>query len=96
MVSGDIKGTLDSEITLDLTARLSTRLALLKKNLQGILPDSFPGEGQLLSELTIKGNLNQSLAVKGNHTLDGATIVLRLLPVENRPLSPLPPFLFQS
>ena len=37
VVSGDLKGTLDSEIALDLTARLSTRLALLKKNLQGIL-----------------------------------------------------------
>ena len=75
-MSGDVKGTLDSEIAVDLTARLSTRLALLKKNLQGILPDAFPGEGQLLSDLTIRGNLNRSLAVKGNHTLDGATIVL--------------------
>jgi hypothetical protein len=80
VASGDIKGTLDSEIALDLTARLSTRLALLKKNLQGILPDSFPGEGQLLSDFAIKGNLNQSLSVKGNHTLDGAKIVLPSAP----------------
>ena len=92
VVSGDIKGTLDSEIALDLTARLSTRLALLKKNLQGILPDSFPGEGQLLSDLTIKGNLNQSLAVKGNHTLDGATIVLP--PAPGGESASLPPSTF--
>ena len=92
VVSGDIKGTLDSEIAVDLTARLSTRLALLKKNLQGILPDSFPGEGQLLSDLTIKGNLNQSLAVKGKHTLDGATIVLP--PAPGGESASLPPSTF--
>jgi hypothetical protein len=82
VVSGDLKGTLDSETAVDLTARLSTRLSLLKSNLRGIVPDSFPGEGQLLSDLTIKGNLNQSLTLKGNHTLDGAKIVLPPAPGE--------------
>jgi hypothetical protein len=92
VVSGDVKGTLESEIAVDLTARLSTRLALLKKNLQGILPDAFPGEGQLLSDLTIRGNLNRSLAVNGNHTLDGATIVLPPAPGEES--ASLPPATF--
>ena len=82
VVSGDIKGTLDSETAIDLTAKLSTSLSLLKSNLRGVLPDSFPREGQLLSDLTIKGNLNQSLAVKGNHTLDGAKIVFPPTPGE--------------
>ena len=82
VVSGDIKGTLDSETAVDLTAKLSTSLSLLKSNLRGVLPDSFPKEGQLLSDLTIKGNLNQSLSLKGNHTIDGAKIVLPPVPGE--------------
>ena len=76
MLNGDVTGTVDGAGSVDLKGKLSTSLALLKKNLQGILPDSFPREGQLLSDLTVRGNLNQSLAVQGNHTIDGAQIVL--------------------
>ena len=76
VVTGDITGTLDSETTVDLTATLSTSLSLLRRNLRGLLPDSFPEKGQLLSDVTIKGNLNQSLFLKGTHTIDGAKIVL--------------------
>ena len=82
VVSGDIKGTLDSETDVDLTAKLSTSLSLLRSNLRGVLPESFPEKGQLLSDLTIKGNLNKSLTLKGNHTIDGAKIVLPPAPGE--------------
>jgi hypothetical protein len=80
--SGDIKGTLDSEVSVDLTAKLSTSLSLLGQNLRGVLPDSFPKEGQLLSDLTIRGNLDQTLAVKGNHTINKARVVLQPAPDE--------------
>ena len=76
VVSGDITGTLDSETAVDLTAKLSTSLSLLRRNLRGVLPDSFPEKGQLLSDVTIQGNLNKSLTLKGKHTIDGAKIVL--------------------
>ena len=82
VVSGDIKGTLDSETAVDLTAKLSTSLSLLRRNLRGVLPDSFPEKGQLLSDVTIKGNLNKSLTLKGKHTIDGAKIVLPPAPGE--------------
>ncbi|MDX1779433.1 MAG: hypothetical protein R3339_11185, partial [Thermodesulfobacteriota bacterium] len=82
VVKGDIKGTLDSELSMDLNAKLATNLSLLGKNLRGVLPDSFPDKGQLLSDLSIRGNLDQTLTVKGNHTIDGAQIVLQPAPDE--------------
>jgi hypothetical protein len=82
VVSGDIKGTLDSETDVDLTAKLSTSLSLLRSSLRGVLPESFPEKGQLLSDVTIKGNLNTSFTLKGNHTIDGAKIVLPPAPGE--------------
>lgn len=84
IISGDIKGTLDSQVSVDLTAQLSTSLSLLGKNLRGVLPDSFPKEGQLLSDLTIKGDLNKTLTVKGNHTIDGVRIILQPAPGEQQ------------
>jgi hypothetical protein len=82
VISGDIKGRFDSEMSVDLTAKLSTSLSLLGNNLRGLLPDAFPKQGQLLSDLTIRGNLNKTLTVKGNHTIDGARIILQPAPGE--------------
>lgn len=69
---GTVKGTFGSDGTCALTGTLSSRLALLKKNLQGLLPASFPDAGQLVSDIELNGNLNKSLVIKGSHTIDGA------------------------
>ena len=70
-LEGKIKGTLDKEDNVDLTASVSTTFPYLKKQFQEMLPQAFPNQGTISSDLTIKGNRNTSLVIKGDHTLAG-------------------------
>jgi hypothetical protein len=48
---------------------LSLKFSELKNQLLDVLPRGFPSEGESSSHFTIKGNLKNSLFVKGNHNI---------------------------
>jgi hypothetical protein len=75
ILDADIKGVLDDEINIDLKGNLSTKFSNLKGQLKGVLPSVFPDQGQLTSDLTIKGSLKNSIAIKGNHRIKDAKII---------------------
>ena len=68
-LSGEIKGAVDGQSDIDVEGTLSLKLAELKKQLLDVLPRGFPSEGESSSDFTIKGNLKNSLVVKGDHNL---------------------------
>ena len=65
----EIKGTVDGQSDIDVEGTLSLKFAELKKQLLDMLPRGFPSEGESSSDFTIKGNLKNSLFVKGDHSL---------------------------
>ncbi|MBW1678589.1 MAG: hypothetical protein JRJ08_00345 [Deltaproteobacteria bacterium] len=75
-LNADSKGTLDGEGNIDLKVTLFTKFSNLKKQLQGVLPSSFPGEGRVSSDLTLQGNLKKALTINGTHTVKGAKVIL--------------------
>jgi hypothetical protein len=68
-LAGEIKGTMDRHRDLDVEGSLSLKFAELKKQLPDVLPRGFPSEGESSSDFTIKGNLKNSIVVKGDHNL---------------------------
>ena len=67
--TGEIKGALDSQRNIDLQGAIALNFSELKKQLFDVLPRAFPSQGESSSDFTIKGNLKNSLSVKGNHDL---------------------------
>jgi hypothetical protein len=68
-LAGEIKGTVDRHRDLDVEGSLSLKFAELKKQLPDVLPRCFPSEGESSSDFTVKGNLKNSIVVKGDHNL---------------------------
>ena len=68
-LAGEIKGTVDRQTDIDVEGTLSLRFNELKKQLPDLFPRGFPGEGESFSVFTIKGNLKNSIVVKGDHDL---------------------------
>jgi len=75
-LKADLKGKLDKKKDIDFNLKLATNFANLKKKFRGILPPSFPRQGQLMSEMMLKGNVGKSLSFTGEHTIDAATVIL--------------------
>lgn len=76
ILNADIKGMLDKGTEMDIKGSLSTQFSNLRRELQGLLPSIFPDRGQLSSDITIKGSLKNAIAIKGNHTINDARIIL--------------------
>ncbi len=75
ILNADIKGALHDGINIDLEGNLSTKFSNLKRQLKGVLPSVFPNQGQLTSDITIKGGLKNSIEIKGNHRIEDAKII---------------------
>lgn len=76
ILNADIKGMLDKGTEMDLKGSLSTQFSNLRRELRGLLPSIFPDRGQLSSDITIKGSLKNAIAIKCNHTINNARIIL--------------------
>ena len=75
ILNADIKGALDDGININLKGNLSTKFSKLKRQLKGVIPSAFPDQGQLSSDITIKGSLKNSIAIKGDHIIKDANII---------------------
>ena len=86
-INANIKGALDSEDNIDLKVKISTKFPKIKKQLQGILPPTFPNQGQLSSDFSLQGNLKKLVSIKGNHTIKDLRVTLPLFASNKKPSS---------
>ncbi|HJX31285.1 MAG TPA: AsmA-like C-terminal region-containing protein [Thermodesulfobacteriota bacterium] len=68
-LAGEIKGAVDGQSDIGVEGTLSLKFAELKKQLPDVLPRGFPSEGESSSDFTIKGNLKNSIVMRGDHNL---------------------------
>jgi len=75
-LKADLSGKLDENKDIDFDLKLAANFANLKRKLRGIIPSSFPHQGQLITEIMLKGNVEKSLSLTGEHIIDAAKVTL--------------------
>ncbi len=88
ILEAEVKGTLDGENNIDTEGNFSAEFFHLKKQLPGLLPSTFPQNGQLSSNITVKGNLKKSLLIKGDHSIKDAKVFIPISASKKAPSTP--------